>query len=76
MLLPLLAEITLWFYGAGAPTPTAQFLHDFLDKKYNDSLITISLSVVVIALVLSVILSLIFPARPKEDETSKDKETG
>lgn len=69
MLLPLLAELALKATGDG--TPTAQFLHDFVDKKYNDQLITISLSVVVIALVASVILSLIFPAPPSEAEETE-----
>ena len=72
MLLPLAAELTLWIYGADARTPTTQFLHDFLDKKYNGSLIWISLGVVVAALVLSVILSLIFPARKKVVEPDEE----
>lgn len=74
MLLPLAAETTLWLYGKDAHTPFAQFLHDFIDKKYNDSLITISLSVVVITLALSIILSLIFPARKKETPAEDEHE--
>lgn len=73
MLLPLAAETTLWLYGKDAHTPLAQFLHDFIDKKYNDSLITISLAVVIVTLVLSVILSLIFPARKKETLPEEDE---
>ena len=72
MLLPLAAEAFLLFFGTEGHTPTTRFLHDFLDKKYNDSLITISLSVVVVALALSVILSLVFPARKKETETEDE----
>ena len=74
MLLPLAAETILWLYGKDAHTPTAQFLHNFVDKKYNDSLITISLTVVVVALALSIILSLMFPARKSETEAGGETE--
>lgn len=76
MLLPLGAEAFLLFFGTDGHTPTTRFLHDFLDKKYNDSLITISLSVVVIALVLSVILSLVFPAQKKETPDADEPPAG
>jgi integral membrane protein, TerC family len=66
MLLPLLAEAALWSRIIGAESPTSHFLHDFLAKKYNDQLITISLSVVVVTLILSVVLSLVFPAEQSE----------
>lgn len=68
MLVPLLAEAAIWSNVLGADSSTSHFLHDFLEKKYNDQIITISLSVVVFTLVLSVILSMIF--RAKKDETA------
>jgi tellurite resistance protein TerC len=74
MLLPLVAEAFLLLFGTDGHTPVTRFLHDFIDKKYNDSLITISLGVVVFTLVLSVILSLIFPARKKEAEAEAEDE--
>jgi tellurite resistance protein TerC len=68
MLLPLAAESALWLLGTGGAhaTPTAQFLHDFVEKKYNDTMIVISLSVVVVALTLSIVLSLLFPSKKDE----------
>ncbi|HEX9960315.1 MAG TPA: TerC family protein [Pyrinomonadaceae bacterium] len=74
MLLPLVAEAFLLFFGTDGQTPVSRFLHDFLDKKYNDSLITISLGVVVLTLALSVVLSLIFPARKKETAAEDEHE--
>jgi tellurite resistance protein TerC len=68
MLLPLVAEAVLWTNVFGAQSATSHFLHDFLEKKYNDEVITISLSVVVLTLILSIILSLIFPAKKSETQ--------
>lgn len=69
MLLPLVAEILLWTNLTDART--TQFLHDFLDKKYNDQIITISLSVVALTLLISIIASLIFPPRTIEEDSEE-----
>jgi tellurite resistance protein TerC len=61
MLLPLLAEGGLLLLGHDAESGLASFLHRFLAGEFNQSMINISLAVVVLALVSSVIMSLIFP---------------
>ena len=69
MLLPLLAEILIWTNLTDGWI--RQFLHDFLDKKYNSQIITISLSIVALTLLVSVIASLMFPPLGSEDEESR-----
>ncbi|MCS6875139.1 MAG: TerC family protein [Pyrinomonadaceae bacterium] len=69
MLLPLVAELIIW---TGLTNARAmQFLQDFLDKKYNEHLITISLSVVVFTLLASILLSLLFPPEAVREGSSR-----
>ncbi len=66
MLLPLAAEISPFIFGANNP----QFFLDFQAKKYDDTLITVSLIIVVLALILSVVFSLLFPPKVQATENS------
>lgn len=66
MLLPLIAEGLIMITGDGE-IGFAGFLHHFLNHDYDQAVINISLGIVVAALVLSVVLSLIFPVA-KESE--------
>ena len=69
MLLPLLAEGAALIFSGGSAV--AEFLQKYLHHEYKQAEINISLGVVVVALVLSVILSAVFP--PKKD-TIKEME--
>jgi TerC family integral membrane protein len=66
MLLPLFAEVLLWTDLTGHDL--TEILKNFLDKKYNDKIITFSLSVVAITILLSVVLSFIFPPAKAQSE--------
>lgn len=70
MLLPLLAKLVIMIMGAETKNAFADFLHKFVNGDYQQEFINISLGVVVGTILLSVILSAIFP--PKE-ETSEEK---
>jgi tellurite resistance protein TerC len=68
MLLPLLAEGLIMVMGHDNNSAFANFLQRFVNHEFNQAVINISLSVVVGALALSIILSLIFPKREKESD--------
>lgn len=70
MLLPLLAEGTIMILGQKTESPMSDFLHRFLNHEYDQTVINISLGVVVGTLVLSIIFSLIFPAPEKIEEAT------
>ena len=65
MLLPLLAEGLIMGMGDGNHSSFAEFLRRFLHHDYDQLFINISLGIVVGALLLSVILSMIFPPKPE-----------
>lgn len=74
MLLPLAAEGLIMVWGAESQIGFAGFLHNYLNHAYKQTEINISLGVVVIALIISVILSLIFPSH-KEKEIVEEMES-
>lgn len=61
MLLPLAAEGLIMIIGESDGSGFASFLRRFLDHEFEQTVINLSLSVVVGAIVASIILSLIFP---------------
>ncbi|QQS40783.1 MAG: TerC family protein [Acidobacteriota bacterium] len=67
MLLPLIAETGLYLAGEGSHSSIAVLMHNYLDGVYKQQVINISLSVVTGTILLSVILSLIFPVKHEED---------
>ena len=74
MLLPLAADILLYFSGPDNRSGLTPFLESFHRGEYNQLMINISLGVVVAALTVSVVLSLIFPVPLPEEvvpETEK-----
>ena len=74
MLLPLLAGGLIMVFGddGGSQSAFAGFLREYLDHKYKQAEINISLIVVAGALAISVILSLIFPPQHTEPENDDD----
>ncbi len=70
MLLPLLAHGILLITGEGNPSALTTFIHDYLEHKYKQEEINISLGVVAGTLLISVIISLMFPYK---DETPEEK---
>lgn len=75
MLLPLLAETTLLVTGQG--TGFSLLLDSYLKGTYKQEVMNISLGIVAGTILLSVILSLIFPEKEKASEApaSADAET-
>ena len=69
MLLPLLAEGLVKISGEGGDSAFIEFLRRYLNHDFEQSVINLSLGIVVAAIALSIILSLIFP--PKETENEK-----
>lgn len=65
MLLPLLAEGLLKLVGPGTSV-VAVFLERYKNHEFEQTVINISLGVVVTAIALSIILSIMFPARKAE----------
>ena len=68
MLLPLLAEGLIMILGDGSHTGFAGFLEKYLHHDYEQTVINISLGIVVGAIALSIILSAIFPPPVEEKE--------
>jgi tellurite resistance protein TerC len=71
MLLPLAVEILLYFNGHDQQSALTPFLESFHRGEYNQAMVNISLGVVVVALLVSVALSLIFPVEHKEEAASE-----
>jgi tellurite resistance protein TerC len=71
MLLPLAAELSLKVVGGG-DSAVAGFLQRYANHEYEQTVINISLGVVVGAIALSIILSLIYP--PKESKIEEIEE--
>lgn len=72
MLLPLLGTGLLTLMGGGGTSSFAVFLERYQNHEYEQAVINISLAVVVSAIVLSIILSMIFPP-PKGEEKIEEK---
>lgn len=70
MILPLIAEGLILVLGAESQTGFAIFTKQFIAGDFKQEFINISLGFVVLAIFLSVILSLIFPAK---SETKEEK---
>lgn len=70
MLLPLFATILVKFTGEGGTSGFALLLDRYIKHEFEQTVINISLLVVVGAIALSIILSLIFP--PKVSESAPD----
>jgi hypothetical protein len=61
MLLPLLAEGLIMVIGESDGSAFASFLRRFLNHEFEQTVINISLSVVVGAIIVSIIASLLLP---------------
>jgi tellurite resistance protein TerC len=72
MLLPLLAEGLLMTFDEGSNSGFAGFLQKYTHHEYEQTVINISLGIVVGAIALSIIFSLLFP--PKQMEPIVDEE--
>lgn len=80
MLLPLLAKGLILLTGDGGTSAFAEFLQRYQNQEFEQTVINISLGVVVAAIALSIILSLIFPRQENldesEEQTEADSSTG
>jgi len=63
MLLPLAAEGLIMVLGDGNDSSFAHFLERYSDHEYDQAVINLSLGIIVGAILVSVILSLIFPPK-------------
>ena len=72
MLLPLLAEGLLKLVGADSTSAFALFLERYNHHEYEQLVINISLGVVVTAIALSIVASILFPARKSEQEAESE----
>jgi tellurite resistance protein TerC len=72
MLLPLLAQALLKLTGGAATSGLTAFLDRYLKNEYEHAVINVSLGVVVIAIALSIVASMIIPARAAEPEPDDD----
>ena len=78
MLLPLLAEGLIMIWGDGTNSTFAQFLQRYKNHEFEQAVINISLGVVIGAIVISILLSLIFPkekAEEKEEESQDSQDS-
>jgi tellurite resistance protein TerC len=69
MLLPLLAEGSIMLVGETSDSAFSRFLHHYVNHDFDQTVINLSLGVVIGALILSVILSLAFPKTETTDES-------
>lgn len=74
MLLPLAAQGTMMLLGAENQGAFAVFVRRYLNHEFEQSVINISLGVVVAAIFAAIILSLIFPPKDKAAESEPDAE--
>ncbi len=68
MLLPLAAEGYVTFFGADGNSAFGQFVQRYQDKEFGQTIINISLGVVVGAIALAIICSIIFPPSEKVEK--------
>ena len=82
MLLPLLAEGLILLTGDGGTSSFAILLQRYHDHEFEQLVINISLGIVVLAIALSIILSILWPPKvkaveaPKPPEDPDDEELG
>ena len=71
MLLPLIGEGVLLAAGTSSESAVIVFLRRYLNHEFEQAVINVSLGVVVSAIILSVVLSLVFPrkAEPAADKS-------
>lgn len=74
MLLPLLAEGLIMIVGDASNSAFVGFTQNYLHHAYKQAEINISLLVVVIAIALSIVLSLMFPPKKNEDVVKEMEE--
>jgi tellurite resistance protein TerC len=72
MLLPLAAEGLIMMWGEGSNSAFAGFLHRFLNHEFEQMVINLSLGIVVGAILVSVVLSLIFPPGGSAGDTHNE----
>lgn len=77
MLLPLIAHGLLMLFGESSASAFADLLRRFLAHEFKEAVINISLSIVAGSILLSIIISLLFPAAeeaevPTEEEEAKN----
>jgi tellurite resistance protein TerC len=68
MLLPLFAEGLIMLFGNESGSAFASFLQRYLDGEFEQTVINLSLGIVVGAIALSVLMSWIFPHKTADDE--------
>ena len=68
MILPLLAEGVVLGLGEGNDSALSHFLHNYVKGDYNQTITFASLGIVASALILSIILSLVFPSKHSAKE--------
>ena len=73
MLLPLLAEGAIIVMGKDDTSAFSKFVHGFLEGNYKQEFINISLGVVAGAILVSIILSLVFPPSHETEGTETGK---
>lgn len=67
MILPLLAEGAVMALGQGSDSSTAHFLHNYVRGDFNQTVTFISLGIVAAALIISVVVSIMFPPKHVEE---------
>ena len=75
MLLPLFAEGAMMIVGRDSQSGFSNFLQRYLNHEFEQTVINISLSVVIGAIALSIILSLIFPPSKKDVQLKNEVES-
>jgi tellurite resistance protein TerC len=66
MLLPLIAEGLIMVLGENRDSGFGSLLHRYLNHEFEQQVINISLATVAGAILISIVLSLVFPAKEKE----------
>ena len=74
MLLPLVAEGLIMVMGEGGGSGFGVFLQNYLhDKDFKQTVIYLSLGIIVAAITLSIVFSIIFPPKEIEKEEFAEK---
>lgn len=71
MILPLVAEGVVMAMGASSDSSMSHFLHSYVKGDFNQAATFISLGIVAAALIISIVLSLMFPPEHAEEQNTQ-----
>lgn len=76
MLLPLIAEILIAVFGSGANVGFIHFLERYRNHEFEQTVINLSLGIVILSIVVAILVSLMVPAKEEDLEIAGQDGSG